>query len=76
VVVYNSSLLLSYNNSDQEKAVVDESLEEMYNSMIPSFAQEYAGIFDMDVFSLESFIWADSILNNYSIDSPLAIVPL
>lgn len=44
--------------------------------MIPAFAEEYPEIFDMNVFTLEAFVWADNILNSYSIDNPLAIVPL
>lgn len=55
---------------------VDESLQEMYESMIPAFAEEYPKVFDISVFTLEALAWADYILNNYSIDNPLAIVPL
>ncbi|GAA5811478.1 hypothetical protein MFLAVUS_004915 [Mucor flavus] len=55
---------------------VDESLQEMYESMIPAFAEEYPKVFDISLFTLEALAWADYILNNYSIDNPLAIVPL
>ncbi|KAI9246528.1 hypothetical protein BY458DRAFT_536883 [Sporodiniella umbellata] len=51
-------------------------LKEMYESMIPEFAEAYPDIFDLERFDFKSFVWADNILNNYSIDGPLAIVPL
>ncbi|CAO0790008.1 unnamed protein product [Mucor circinelloides] len=51
-------------------------LREMYDSMIPAFNEAYPTVFDLSVFSFESFAWADTILNHYSIENPLAIVPL
>lgn len=48
----------------------------MYESMIPAFNEAYPDVFNLNVFSFESFVWADMILNNYSIENPLAIVPL
>lgn len=51
-------------------------LREMYDSMIPAFNEAYPTVFDLNVFSFELFAWADTILNHYSIENPLAIVPL
>ncbi|CEP16037.1 hypothetical protein [Parasitella parasitica] len=51
-------------------------LKEMYDSMIPAFHEAYPDVFDLKVFSFEAFVWADMILNSYSIENPLAIVPL
>lgn len=44
--------------------------------MIPAFSEEYPNVFNPESFTLESFAWADHVLNTYSIDSPLAFVPL
>ncbi|CAO3648430.1 unnamed protein product [Mucor fragilis] len=51
-------------------------LREMYDSMIPAFNEAYPTVFHLNVFSFASFVWADTILNNYSIENPFAIVPL
>ncbi|KAI9472414.1 MAG: hypothetical protein EXX96DRAFT_354937 [Benjaminiella poitrasii] len=51
-------------------------LKEMYDSIIPAFSEAYPEIFDLNAYTLESFIWADHILNNYSIGNPFAIIPL
>lgn len=55
---------------------MDESLQEMYTSMMPEISSEFPETFDLNVFSMEAFAWADHLLNSYSIDNPLAIVPL
>lgn len=44
--------------------------------MIPVFSEEYPSVFNTELFTLKSFAWADHVLNTYSIDNPLAIVPL
>lgn len=62
--------------SDTTVSQDEQELREMYDSMIPEFAEAYPHVFSLDKFSFESFVWADNILNNYSIDNPLAIVPL
>lgn len=59
---------LSQNNMDE--------LQEMYESVVPAFAEAYPDVFNLKEFSMQSFILADHILNYYSIDNPLAIVPL
>ncbi|KAG1224576.1 hypothetical protein G6F35_003933 [Rhizopus arrhizus] len=51
-------------------------LRELYDSMMPEFAEAYPDVFNLEKFDFQSFIWADNLLNNYSIDNPLAIVPL
>lgn len=48
----------------------------MYATMMPEFSSEFPETFDLSVFNIEAFAWADHLLNNYSIDGPLAIVPL
>ncbi|ORE19341.1 hypothetical protein BCV71DRAFT_177805 [Rhizopus microsporus] len=63
-------------SSDTTVSQDEQELREMYDSMIPEFAEAYPHVFSLDKFSFESFVWADNILNNYSIDNPLAIVPL
>lgn len=55
---------------------LDENLQEMYRSMMPDFSDAFPEIFDLSVFSMDAFAWADHLLNNYSIDNPLSIVPL
>lgn len=44
--------------------------------MMPEFAEAYPEVFNLEKFDFQSFIWADNLMNNYSIDNPLAIVPL
>ncbi|CAO3697257.1 unnamed protein product [Rhizopus stolonifer] len=58
--------------SDQDQL----ELREMYDSMMPDFSRVYPEVFNLDKFDFQSFIWADNIMNNYSIDNPLAVVPL
>lgn len=58
--------------SDQDQV----ELREMYDSMMPDFSRVYPEVFNLEKFDFQSFIWADNIMNNYSIDNPLAVVPL
>lgn len=53
-----------------------EELQEMYESIVPAFAEAYPEVFNLKEFSFQSFKLADHILNFYSIDSPLVVVPL
>ncbi|KAI8387518.1 hypothetical protein BD560DRAFT_452398 [Blakeslea trispora] len=53
-----------------------EELQEMYESMVPAFAEAYPSEFDLGMYSIEAFVWADYIISNYSLSGNLfAIVP-
>ncbi|KAI8645188.1 hypothetical protein BD408DRAFT_339163 [Parasitella parasitica] len=60
----------SVKNEDQAE------LKELYDSLIPAFNEAYPSVFNLNVFSFGAFVWADMILNGYSIQNPLAVVPL
>jgi hypothetical protein len=64
--------------SDYLQDLVDanmEELQEMYDSVVPAFCDAYPMSFNAEQYSFESFIVADHILNYYSIENPLVIVP-
>ena len=49
----------------------------MYESMVPAFAEAYPSVFDMNLYTIEAFVWADYVISNYSLSGNLfAIVPL
>ncbi|RCH80486.1 hypothetical protein CU098_001171, partial [Rhizopus stolonifer] len=68
-----------------ERAVSDNDLEniedevlgdiqEMYESMIPAFVEAYPTVFDAEVYTVEAFVWADYVINNYSLPAYLFAV--
>ncbi|KAI8378000.1 uncharacterized protein BYT42DRAFT_496811 [Radiomyces spectabilis] len=51
-------------------------MQELHASLFPALTEECPDIFPAHIFTVDALLWADFILNNYSIDNPLAIVPL
>ncbi|KAI7900357.1 uncharacterized protein BX663DRAFT_439793 [Cokeromyces recurvatus] len=66
--VRSSNIIVS---ADQEA-----DLKDMYDSIIPAFAEAYPKVFNLNSFTFELFVWADHILNHFSIENPFAIIPL
>jgi hypothetical protein len=48
----------------------------MHDYLVRVLIESYPEKFPADVFTLEAYVWADYILNTYSINEPFAIVPL
>ncbi|KAF7722202.1 hypothetical protein EC973_003556 [Apophysomyces ossiformis] len=64
----------SCTGQEEEESVME--LQDLYDSLFPSFSEAFPDVFDPSVFSFEALLWAEHILRNHTIDNPLAIVPL
>ncbi|KAI8147792.1 hypothetical protein BJV82DRAFT_507046 [Fennellomyces sp. T-0311] len=57
----------------------DEAIEELqglYDSLFPDFTEAFPDIFDPNVYTFDALVWAEQILNNYSLSNPMVVVPL
>ncbi|KAI9488531.1 hypothetical protein BDB00DRAFT_847661 [Zychaea mexicana] len=53
-----------------------EDLQELYDSLFPAFTDAFPDIFRDAIFSFDALLWAEDILNNYSLHNPMVIVPI
>ncbi|KAI7851658.1 hypothetical protein BDC45DRAFT_445119 [Circinella umbellata] len=57
-----------------EEAV--EELKDLYDSLFPAFTEAFPDTFSAEIYSFEALLWAEYILNNYSLDNSMFIVPI
>jgi hypothetical protein len=62
--------------SSKQTEEADPEIKEMYDSLVCILIEGYPEKFPAEIFTLEAYVWADYILNAYSINEPFAIVPL
>ncbi|KAI9020710.1 hypothetical protein CLU79DRAFT_703687 [Phycomyces nitens] len=53
-----------------------EELNDLHESLFPAFSDAFPAIFDPQDYTVQLFGWADMVINNYTIDNPLCVVPL
>ncbi|KAI9263181.1 hypothetical protein BDA99DRAFT_509528 [Phascolomyces articulosus] len=69
-----TSDISKYQGADNEEAI--EELQELYDSLFPAFTEAFPDTFDPAVYSFKALFWAEHILNNYSLNNPMGIVPI
>ena len=76
VCVYVLILLLypSYLQEHDPQTIAE--LQELYSSLFPAFSDAVPDVFDPNIFTFEALLWADNVLNSYSLSNPLVIVPM
>ncbi|KAI8985972.1 hypothetical protein BDB01DRAFT_721138 [Pilobolus umbonatus] len=62
--------------SSEYNKTPDEDIMELYESMLLPLSESYPDIFDTSIYTPHSLVWANHLLNDYSINDPLAIVPI
>ncbi|CDH54294.1 hypothetical protein RO3G_06808 [Lichtheimia corymbifera JMRC:FSU:9682] len=50
-------------------------LQELYSSLFPAFTDAVPDVFHPTTFTFEALLWADNVLNTYSLSNPLVLVP-
>ena len=53
-----------------------EELQDLYDSLFPAFTEAFPDTFTVKVYSFEALLWAEYILNSYSLNNAMFIVPI
>ncbi|OAD72856.1 hypothetical protein PHYBLDRAFT_169118 [Phycomyces blakesleeanus NRRL 1555(-)] len=53
-----------------------EELEDLHGSLFPAFSEAFPDIFAPQDYTVQLFGWADMVMNTYTIENPLCVVPL
>lgn len=51
-------------------------LQDLYSSLFPAFTDAVPDVYHPNIFTFEALLWADNVLNSYSLSNPLVIVPM